>query len=90
MVAQKSEEDGVAYLVAALDLAGVRLGAVDLAALVHVVEALLGARAGLLGVVGVGDGALCGRKSAWTCYSAVAGARLVDAETLYSLRPRAT
>ena len=58
-VAQKSEEDGVAYLVAALDLAGVRLGAVDLAALVHVVEALLGARAGLLGVVGVGDGGLC-------------------------------
>ena len=44
---------------AALDLAGVSLGAVDLALLVHVVEALLGALTSLLRVVGVGDGALC-------------------------------
>ena len=46
-------------LVAALNLTRVRLGAVDLAALVHVVKALLSALASFFGGVGVRDCALC-------------------------------
>ena len=46
-------------LVAALDLTRVRLSAIDLAALVHVIETLLSALACFFGGVGVGDRALC-------------------------------
>ena len=44
---------------AALNLAGMGFGAINLAALVHVLETLAGGLASLLGVVGVGDGTLC-------------------------------
>lgn len=49
-----------ANLVAALDLAGTGLSAVDFAGGVHVIEATLSVLLGLLGVVRVGDGSLCG------------------------------